>query len=232
MNNVVKTIDFIIDKALFIFFLLIMLIGCYTLYDTVLVYNKSDNSDLRTYKPIVNDGKAEWDMSTLSDDVVAWLTIDDTKIDYPVMQGNDNTEYLNRDPYGNYAVSGSLFLDARNTRDFSDEYSLIYGHHMEFGYMFGALDKFLDEEYFEGHRTGTLVVDQNVYKIKLFACLEADSSVDEIFVPNSKQDALSYIEQHASVYNVPDEGRLIGMSTCKHPETTERIIVFGVIYNA
>lgn len=43
--------------------------------------------------------------------MVAWLTIDDTKIDYPVMQGKDNTEYLNKDPYGDYALAGSIFLD-------------------------------------------------------------------------------------------------------------------------
>lgn len=76
------------------------------------------------------------------------MTIDDTNIDYPVMQGEDNNEYLNKDPFGNYALSGSIFLDRRNNPEFKDYYSLIYGHHMEHGMMFGAIDEYLNEDYF------------------------------------------------------------------------------------
>ncbi|MBR1845920.1 MAG: class B sortase, partial [Oscillospiraceae bacterium] len=63
------------------------------------------------------------------------------------MQGETNGKYLNTDPYGEYSLSGSIFLDSRNAGDFSDSYSLVYGHHMADGMMFGALDAFFDEGY-------------------------------------------------------------------------------------
>ena len=229
MRTVIKVADRVIDIILFIFFLLLILIGGYTMYDTLLIYNASDGADLRTYKPIVVDGEVGWDMSALSDEVVAWLTVDDTSIDYPIMQGTDNSVYLNKDPYGNYSVSGSIFLDCRNSPDFSDNYSLVYGHHMEYGHMFGVLDEFKDKDYFDNHRTGTLTVKNTVYDIEFFACLEADGMTREIFVPDSAEDAMQYAIKHAMIWYEPKEGKLIALSTCKFPETTERTIVFGVI---
>ena len=79
--------------------------------------------------------------------MVGWIVVDDTNIDYPVMQGYDNSQYLNLDPYGEYSLSGSIFLDSRNSSDFTDPYSIIYGHHMEYGKMFGAIDDYLDDQY-------------------------------------------------------------------------------------
>ena len=229
MSAVIKFIDRTTDIILLLFFLLLILIGGYTMYDTLLIYNASDGEDLRIYKPIIVDGEVSWDMSALSDDVAAWLTVDDTNIDYPVMQGKDNSVYLNKDPYGNYSVSGSIFLDYRNTSDFSDDYSLIYGHHMEYGHMFGVLDDFKDKDFFDSHRTGTLTVKNKVYNIKFFASLEADGLTPEIFIPDSAKDALQYVTEHAMIWYEPEEGKLIALSTCKFPETTERTILFGVI---
>jgi SrtB family sortase len=65
-------------------------------------------------------------------DLVGFLTVEGTNIDYPVMQGIDNSHYLNTDPFGAYSLSGSIFLDSRSSPDFSDEYSVIYGHHMDY----------------------------------------------------------------------------------------------------
>ena len=227
---IIKIIDRIIDIILFIFFLLLFLIGIYTIYDTIKIYNKASNDDLKMFKPVVTDNVVNWNMNDLSEDAIAWLTIDDTSIDYPVMQGKDNSEYLNKDPYGEYSLAGSIFLDYRNAKDFSDDYSLIYGHHMEHKYMFGALDAFTDKKYFNNHTTGTLIINNKIYNIKLFACLEADSSVSEIFVPSSAEDALEYTKQHAKIYNeINNTDKLLALSTCKYPETTERIILLGVI---
>ena len=66
----------------------------------------------------------------LNKDVVGWITIFDTHISYPVVQGKDNQEYLNKDVFGKFSFSGSIFLDYRNACDFTDSYSIIYGHHM------------------------------------------------------------------------------------------------------
>ena len=142
LRRVVIALDWMLDTALLVLFILLFLIGGYTMYDTWFVYEHAQDTSILAYKP--QSGTAAEEVAPISEDAVAWLTIDDTNIDYPVMQGVDNNEYLNKDPYGNYSLSGSIFLDSRNASDFSDPYSLIYGHHMEHGVMFGALDKFLD----------------------------------------------------------------------------------------
>lgn len=230
MYRAIRIIDRTTDTVLLLFFLLLLFIGAYTMYDTVLIYYMAGGDDLRSFKPLVTDVEdGGWDMSALSEDVVAWLTVDDTNIDYPVLQGKDNNEYLNKDPFGKYSLSGSIFLDARNAPDFSDPYSLIYGHHMEYGKMFGALDAFLDKAYFDTHRTATLIVSNKVYTVKFFACMEADASVNEIFAPNETGGTLSYVRKTAPIWYQPEGERLIALSTCKFPQTTARIVVFGVL---
>ena len=235
MEKALKIIDIFdrfIEKIFLLFFLLLFLIGGYTMYDTYIVYNSADNTDLRSYKPIISvEAEEGWDMSALSKDVVAWLTVDDTTIDYPIMQGKDNSEYLNKNPFGEYSLSGSIFLDYRNSSDFSDQYSLIYGHHMEYGKMFGALDNFIKKDYFDKHRTGTLTIANKTYKIKFFAALEADGSVSEIFEPNKSNNRLNYIRENAIIFYEPEGTKLIALSTCKFPETTDRTIIVGVLYD-
>ena len=111
------------------------------IYDSYMVYQQATDNSILKYKP-----GYETDDETnkkITGNMVAWLTIDDTNVDYPVMQGEDNNEYLNKDPFGDYALSGSIFLDSRNDPEFKDYYSLIYGHHMEHGMMFGAIDEYL-----------------------------------------------------------------------------------------
>ena len=233
MYRAIRFLDRLTDYALILFFLLLFVIGGYTMYDTVLIYDAAGGEDLRSFKPLQTAADGEegivWDMSALSEDVVAWLTVDDTNIDYPVMQGIDNSEYLNKDPFGAFSLAGSIFLDSRNADDFTDAYSLIYGHHMEYGRMFGALDEFLDETYFDAHRTGTLTVADQTYMIRFFACVEADATVKEIFSPTETDGTLAYVLEHAAILREHDDGPLIALSTCKFPQTMDRIIVFGVL---
>ena len=100
------------------------------------------------------------------------------------MQGKTNAEYLNKDPYGEFSLSGSIFLDNRNDKTFSDPYSLLYGHHMEYGAMFGALDEYKDKSYFEAHRTGLLTVTNgDEYNIRFFAACKAQATEKVIFDP-------------------------------------------------
>ena len=190
-------------------------LAVYSIYDIFCIYQKAGESRSvvsQTEPPVTGQ--------------VAWLQINGTDIDYPVMQGEDNVEYLNKDPHGDYSLAGSIFLDFRNSPDCSDHYNLIYGHHMEYGYMFGALDHFFEPGYLETHKTGALVVNGTEWNIELFAALETDAEEPIIFNPLS--DPEEYIQAHAGIL-LPTEpgGRLIGLSTCKDTSTTSRRIVFG-----
>ena len=98
----------------------VMLIGIWQVYDNYYIFDHALDESILKYKPDPNDPDAQLD-SPITDEMVAWLTIDGTNIDYPVMQGSDNSRFLNIDPFGEYSLSGSIFLDSRNAPDFSDE---------------------------------------------------------------------------------------------------------------
>ena len=212
--------------------LLLFLICLYALIDAVMIYNGANDSGIMKYKPAA--GNTE-ELRELSADAVAWITVDGTRIDYPVMQGKTNAEYLNKDPYGEFSLSGSIFLDSRNDSSFRDPYSLVYGHHMEYGAMFGALDKYKDKTYFDAHRTGSLtVVNGEEYHIKFFAVCKAQATEKVIFDPpeSSNQALLEYLNKHAVIYDprgVSAGSKLIALSTCQSAESNERMIVFGVL---
>ena len=226
-----KRLDNLLNAAARLVCIFAFLICSYAVYDGYMVFNQAFDDSILAYKPS-EDGELP-EIGEIEGSV-AWLTIDDTSIDYPIMQGIDNAEYINKDPYGNYSVAGSIFLDCRNSSDFSDEYSLVYGHHMEHDFMFGTLDKFLNQEFLNTHQKGTLTVNGKVYEIALFAVVEAPAEEKIIFAPTEAEYPLSFIKEHATVKvdSIPEKGKILGMSTCKYPETSDRTILFGFINEA
>ena len=226
-EDIVNFIDKLIDKCIMLICIVLALMCLYAMYDSYMIFYHANDSSIQKYKPTTTE-----EMQALVEtmpDSTAWITIDDTNIDYPVMQGITNNDYLNTDPYGNYSLSGSIFLDSRNASDFSDPYSLIYGHHMDHGSMFGALDDYLSRDFFMAHRTGTLLVKNHEYQIDLFAVVETDAGVDTVFNPVSGEDIRTYIYEHAKYYEPHAEGKLIGLSTCATAGSTTRLVVFGIL---
>lgn len=171
----------------------------------------------------------------LNKDVVGWIKIFDTHISYPVVQGKDNQEYLNKDVFGEFSFSGSIFLDYRNACDFTDSYSIIYGHHMEYGAMFGDVVEFKNDDYFQEHKTGALFLLDDTYKITLFACVETQEFNNKIYNPivqgkDNLDTLLKYIKDEAVQYrdiSLNHADKIIGLSTCAEAGTNERVVLFG-----
>ena len=220
--------------------LLMFLYGGYSLWDTSMVYRGAFvSNDLLRFKP-AESGEAEGnptlaELQVLNEDTRAWLTIDDTHIDYPVVQGEDDMEYVNKDVYGEFALAGSIFLSCMNSPDFSDGYNLLYGHHMDNGGMFGDVVEFVNQSYFDSHKTGTLYLPDSTYDITLFACVETDAYDSMIFRPQNQRagdigSLLNYLNENAVQYRdigVTSEDTVVGLSTCAAAETNGRVIVFG-----
>ena len=227
-----KKMNILYERLLLIVLVLLLLIVLWCMYDNYYVFNHTLEK-ISGYKPGTGQAAAVVGDKTITDDMAAWITIDGTNIDYPVMQAEDNVKYLNTDPFGDYSLAGSIFLDSRNSKDFSDDYSLIYGHHMEYGKMFGALDDFLDEGYLRKHTTGELIIGKDGgqrYDLEVFASLRASARDDEVFDPMS-DNIRQFITDHAVVM-LQDSGRdarIIGLSTCADGDAASRIIVFCYI---
>lgn len=258
MRRFWKGMNKVLDWIVILFCIFCVLVCMYALVDSALVYEQASGSNLLNYKPTLfkTDSGGGSGNRTLG---VAWLTVDGTSIDYPIMQGVTNEEYLNKDPEGKYSLAGSLFLDSRNKADFTDPYSLIYGHHMAQKKMFGALDDFKDMDFLKSHTHGTLIVGQKVYDITLFAEMDTTADVSLIFQPNegaggqeaaeaagaqgqsgaagsegrpgaAGSEVLQYVKEHAD--NLLDnipEGNLLGLSTCVDTDTKDRTLVFGIL---
>lgn len=218
--------------------LIMLLYGGYSLWNTIMIYRGAFSSnDLLKYQP-TGDGPniiTLGELMKLNKDVVGWITIFDTHISYPVVQGKDNQEYLNKDVFGEFSFSGSIFLDYRNACDFTDSYSIIYGHHMEYGAMFGDVVEFKNDDYFQEHKTGALFLLDDTYKITLFACVETQEFNNKIYNPivqgkDNLDTLLKYIKDEAVQYrdiSLNHDDKIIGLSTCAEAGTNERVVLFG-----
>lgn len=223
-----KAIKFIsnrIDDGITIVFILLLLIGVYFIYDSAYVFYNNSAAKVKAYKPDVINAET---LLQVGEDCVAWITIDNSDIDYPIMQGKDNAEYLNKAPDGSYSLAGSIFLDSRNKKDFSDDYSLIYGHNLSNREMLGALVSWEDEKYFKEHLVGTLIVGDVEYEYNVFAYAMVDTSDDVIFDPHFG-NPMNFIKSKAINYVEPKDGKLVVLSTCKSPTSTLRNILCGTI---
>ena len=137
------------DNIVLVLLILMLMFGIYSLVDLKLVYMSADAGNYEVYRPAENDSKSFKELQKINPDVFGWLTIIDTQVDYPVCQGSDNETYVNTNAEGKYSMVGSLFLDYRNSSDFTDYNNIIFGHHMERDKFFGCFDNYRDEEYFK-----------------------------------------------------------------------------------
>lgn len=227
-RSIIGILDATIDVLLVAFFACVLAFGAYGVYDSYLV-GAETRGDAEAVRNVL-DGNDDGDGRTIEGKMVARLRLDGAGIDLPVMQGNDNVEYLNKNPFGEDSLSGSAFLDFRNADDFADELSVVYGHAMEGGEMFGSLVRYEDEKWLKSHEDGVLTLNEKDEALRVFAVLETDANDASILDPKgTKENALGTIERSAIVLDEeakPKENEnLLVLVTCKRPDSSERIVV-------
>jgi sortase B len=175
---------------------------------------------------------------SVNPDIVAWLTIPDTPIDFPIVQTEDNEYYLTHDLEKNESTYGVPFLDYRCSADFSDYNSIIYGHNIRGERMFAGLLEFQSSDYFKSHSYGYLTTESNRYTINFVACLvlKNDSFVyntvflspdeKEVFLRDLKDNALQYREFS---YDSLDGLHFVALSTCSYEFTDARTVLIGYL---
>jgi sortase B len=211
-------IDFIITAGIVI----ALGVGAFSIFVDV-----KKNNDLKI-------GYTGYSMEDLG--AVAWLKVDKTEIDFPIMQGSTNTEYLNKNPLGQMDLAGSIFLDSTSNPKFTDPYSIVYGHHLDNGLMFGTLDAYLKNSYLKTHTTGTIEVNGGpTYKLRLFSCFHVQSTNEIIFNASAQTTTAkvrNYIEKNDPDHLTYDESLpIVALSTCVNATSENRVVVFGTIQN-
>lgn len=174
-------------------------------------------------------------LSKINPDIVAWIYIEGTNINYPVVQGSDNSYYLNRLFDGSYNNSGCIFLDAACASDFSHPHSILYGHHMKDKSMFSALTDYKDQAFYDEHSVAFLITPSACYKIQFFSGYVSDTwgnAWDLNFHEDEYMGWLNDIQQKsyfASDHAPTGADRIITLSTCSYEFDTAKFVLHGYI---
>lgn len=221
-DNVRKHIEQLIDSISMVVFLFLFLIGFYALLDIHAV-NISAKMD-EEIASLAPDADADVDLAELkkiNPEIIAWVKIKDTNIDYPVVQAKNNTKYLTRNYRGNFATAGSIFLDYRNN-GFKDDFSLIYGHRMDGQRMFGGISLFEQKDYFDEHKSGVLYTEDGVYDLEISDFSIVDVERTSIYNHDNNRnkrngtvihEVHSFAKQSRKV-EYGDDDKIIVLSTC------------------
>ena len=221
-DNVRKHIEQLIDSISMVVFLFLFLIGFYALLDIHAV-NISAKMD-EEIASLAPDADADVDLAELkkiNPEIIAWIKIKDTNINYPVVQAKNNTKYLTRNYRGNFATAGSIFLDYRNN-GFKDDFSLIYGHRMDGQRMFGGISLFEQKDYFDEHKSGVLYTEDGVYDLEIsdFSIVDVDrTSIYNHDNNRNKRNGTVIHEVHSFAkqsrkVEYGDDDKIIVLSTC------------------
>lgn len=169
-------------------------------------------------------------------ETVAWLKCEGTIIDYPVMQCGNNEYFLTHLPDGRENKMGSIYLDYRNSPDFTDKHSIIYGHHMKSGDMFTTLKYYNDQDFYEKHPTMLLYTAERDYDVVLFAGYVVDATTEVL--PLYFRDAAEFSDYTDGIIvrsvfksgvEVSDDDRIVSLVTCSYEFDNARMLIAGIL---
>ena len=232
---IVRMIDHMVNLTALLLILIVMFLSCYMLWDSNQVYQAADAKNYEAYIPTEKHTKSFEELQKINPDIIGWIRVNDTNINYPLLQAEDDDTYMNTDAEGKYSLSGSIFLHCANKPDFSDFNNMIYGHHMEKHKMFGDVGMFTDKTYFEKHPYGNLFFDGKDHGVEFYALIQADAYNERIFSicpddPKAKQAYLQEILDNALYkrnFEITQNDHLVLLITCTSELTNGRNILVG-----
>lgn len=168
----------------------------------------------------------------INPDVVGWIYIDGTPIDYPVVQAEDNVYYLRKNIRKEYALPGSIFMDYRNNPQGKEQHRIIYGHHMKDGSMFQALNGYKDPSFLAQHPQIILETLDGPSTWQIFSMYVTDTEFDYIQTEFADEGEftqfLAEITQrslHPTGISVSSEDEILTLSTCTYEFKNARFTV-------
>lgn len=167
-------------------------------------------------------------------DVCAWIYSPDTVINYVVVQGEDNNNYLHHKLDGTYNASGTLFIDCECSPNFSGANTIIYGHNMKDGSMFASLHNYVDQSYYDAHPIMYISTPAGDYKLEIFSSFTCDFDADTYTLSfASEAEYSAFLNKMVSQSNVKtnvsvdSSERIVTLSTCTYEYDNARYVVMG-----
>lgn len=168
-------------------------------------------------------------------DIIAWIYSPDTVINYPIVQGGDNQYYVKRLTNRKWNVAGSLFLDFRNSSDFSDKNSVIYGHNMTNNTMFGTIMDYSSQDYYDKHPYMYIITPEKNYCLELLTGFITKSHSRVYEFPQSdeekEKDVSTWLEKSdfSPKFEYENDSRLVTLSTCAEAYGSKRYVLIGAL---
>ena len=178
----------------------------------------------------------------INDDIIGWIYMEDTVVNYPLLQGENNLYYLDKTLYKKYLASGSIYLDCDNEPDFSDAHSIIFGHNMKNHTMFGDLSDLRDEDYLKEHPYVDLILTDGTWmRYEICSVYRAHVEDGTFRAPLNKaknfkpfMELITEKNMHAdSELDLPvvqEDDKVLTLSTCTEDSADlERFVVHAVL---
>lgn len=167
-------------------------------------------------------------------DYVGWLTFDSTRIDYPVVRGQDNAYYLKHNFYKEKDILGSIFMDYRNIGMGKDKHTILYGHYSKYGHMFADLEQLLDLTFLEDNSTFTFKDPYTNRQYAIFSIHVSPAESEYIpvhFEENEFDEFISSLKDksvHPLDVSVTAKDRILTLVTCNYGIENGRLYVNAV----
>jgi sortase B len=174
-------------------------------------------------------------MKQVNSDIVGWIWMGDSTINYPLLQGESNSEYLKTAYNGKYSALGSIFLDYRVNPDFTGENTVIYGHNGG-GTKFGVLLNFKKQSYYNSHMYFYILTEQETKKYEVFSAYFTDETSSSYDVYSRDEGAYQEFLDEISAQSLVNTGikpsasdLIVTLSTCTNNRSnkSERFVVHG-----
>jgi len=175
-------------------------------------------------------------LRAINSDIVAWLYIEGTDINYPVVQTGDNDYYLRHLFSGEVNRAGCLFLDCDNAGDFADPNSIIYGHHLKNGTMFTELLDYKKQDFYDTHSTALLLTPEQNYEVQFFSgyvsavtgfAWDLDFPTEDGYISWLSKTRKKSLFSSDVIPTGSD--RVITLSTCSYEFNNARFVLIGIL---
>ena len=193
-----------INNILLIICIFIFCISTWKLYGYYRSYKKAKDTYSKIAKENVkiskNERKIDFKkLKSQNQDIAGWIYIRGTTIDYPIVQGKDNEEYLHQNFNKKKSSSGTIFLDNNCKKDFTSDNNIIYGHHMKNGTMFAQLLKFREKSFLKKHNEIMIFTPDRTIHLKVISAYaqKAQNKIPVTFANDEQKKA--YIKKIESM---------------------------------
>lgn len=228
----------------------VFLYAGFHLYEIAMKYRKADqeNEELRR-KSVASEKKRKtkktfhYDSGALkrkinfsylkkvNRNIVGWIYIPHTAVDYPILHGAYDGEYLHRNYMNRYSFAGSIFVESVNRTDFSDSNTIIYGHNMKSGSMFAGIKKYTSQLFMDNHPFIYVYLPDgslNIYSVFASAVIRTDSPMYQTDIKyESYIKKIRKIEKAKETIDEKTQSPLVMLSTCSAANSVNRTVVYG-----